>query len=748
MMNASIRLRRAFLAGVFVSSVGGLAGQIPAAKMESRAPGLNGRGPLGSASSAHRDGIFRIDVVVTDDAGKSVTGLESKDFTLLDNGQPARVFTFQSSSTSRANFEPLPELIFVFNEDNLPPEQSAGAEKVVAAYLRENRGLLAQPVLLYRVAHDGIHASVRPSTDGNALAEEAEKRREPRLLWRAGVKSPGRFPTGQAGPAAFRPVGVLGLIAIDQRRVPGRKMLVWFGDRSVVSAWRWCNFNEPVELSTRLREARIAVNVLLMDSGPDPIPDAGDLMSAAGKDRPQESVTLTLPTIATHTGGLVLASWDAKRGAISWDDVTRGIERCAAESRAFYSLTFDPPRTERPDEYHHLMVTMSSPGLSARAVSGYYNQPVYFDHPRPNLERLTVSQLEEAIRRDAGDTGFPRRMGNMELTQRLMNDKREQLLGLLRNDREREALMAVADLSEFLAPPFGDALTDPIPDPDAGMDILKRTFDYVAESTHKLPDFFATRTTIAYQEPQARDEDSCQVPSTEQPMRVSFTVRGTVMYRNGAEVVEAEKSSHKRLLNKRDHALDTHGTFGPVLAAVLSAAADRQSSLSWSHWEKSEWGKLAVFRFVVPFPIFEVTFCCVPEGDGATVYRTMTGYRGEFAVDPSSGAIMRVAVEADLDEDRDPHAPLIRSAVLIDYAPVEIGGRRYISPVRSVSLSRGRTRKIMYDWGIPFIVYGAFEMLVNDFAFSDYHKFGSESRILSGVEEQTETNAPPKEKHH
>jgi len=310
-MNASIRLRRAFLAGVFVSSVGGLAGQIPAAKMESRAPGLNGRGPLGSASSAHRDGIFRIDVVVTDDAGKSVTGLESKDFTLLDNGQPARVFTFQSSSTSRANFEPLPELIFVFNEDNLPPEQSAGAEKVVAAYLRENRGLLAQPVLLYRVAHDGIHASVRPSTDGNALAEEAEKRREPRLLWRAGVKSPGRFPTGQAGPAAFRPVGVLGLIAIDQRRVPGRKMLVWFGDRSVVSAWRWCNFNEPVELSTRLREARIAVNVLLMDSGPDPIPDAGDLMSAAGKDRPQESVTLTLPTIATHTGGLVLASWEA-----------------------------------------------------------------------------------------------------------------------------------------------------------------------------------------------------------------------------------------------------------------------------------------------------------------------------------------------------------------------------------------------------------------------------------------------------
>jgi len=39
-------------------------------------------------------------------------------------------------------------------------------------------------------------------------------------------------------------------------------------------------------------------------------------------------------------------------------------------------------------------------------------------------------------------------------------------------------------------------------------------------------------------------------------------------------------------------------------------------------------------------------------------------------------------------------------------------------------------------------------MLVNDFAFSDYHKFGSESRMLSGFEEQKETNAPPKEKHN
>jgi len=118
-------------------------------------------------------------------------------------------------------------------------------------------------------------------------------------------------------------------------------------------------------------------------------------------------------------------------------------------------------------------------------------------------------------------------------------------------------------------------------------------------------------------------------------------------------------------------------------------------------------------------------------------------------VDPSSGAIMRLAIEADLDEDRDPLAPIIRSGLVIDYAPVEIGGKQYISPVRSVSVSRGRTRKLMKDWGIFFIVHGPYETLVNDFTFSDYHKFGSEARILAGFEETepAQPDAPRREAH-
>jgi len=732
-LNAPTTRCRAFLAALFVFLPSlFIVPAVPA--QEDRAPAATTRAPIG-AGSAPRDGMFRIDVVVSDAAGNPVTGLQPGDFTLLDNGKSTRIFTMRSSTAREAASEPLPELIFVFNEDSMPPEQSARAEQAVENYLRQDGGHLAQPVLLYRVAHDGLFASAKPSIDGNFLALESKKRKQPRRLWPTGTTSPGKLLLDKSGRQTFRTAGVLGLISVDQRKIAGRKILVWFGDSSVV-AWRWCNFNEGVELSTRLREARIAVNVL-MTPGAEHISDAGDLIEAAALKSPNQPAMLTLSAIASHTGGLVLNSWD---------DLKAGIERCAAESRTFYSLTFDPPRTEHADEYHHLAVAISRAGRRARTYAGYYNQPVYWDHPRPNLEKVTVAQLEDIVRRQVGNSDFPRRLGNMELTERLMPAMRTQLLALLHDDREREAFTAVADISEFLPPPPGETLTDPFPGRQATADLLKRTVDYVADATHKLPDFFATRTAIAYQEPQVRDEDSCQIPSTEQPLRVAFTARATVLYRNGAEVVEAEKSKHKKLLNKREHALDTHGIFGPVLAAVLSAAADRQSSLSWSRWEESEQGKLAVFRFVIPFSIFNITHCCLPEGDGTTVYRATPGYRGEFAVDPSSSAIMRVAIEADLDEDRDPHDPLIRSAQMIEYGPVEIGGKRYISPLRSVSVLRGRTNKVIYDWGIPFIVNGPYELLVNDFTFSEYHKFGSESRILTGFEEIPDSNGSGSDK--
>lgn len=107
---------------------------------------------------------------------------------------------------------------------------------------------------------------------------------------------------------------------------------------------------------------------------------------------------------------------------------------------------------------------------------------------------------------------------------------------------------------------------------------------------------------------------------------------------------------------------------------------------------------------------------------------------GEFAVNADTGA-MRIVINADLDEERDPDVPLIQSQIMVEYGPEELGGKTYICPQRSVEISRGRSERELREWGMVFSLYAYFETMINDVTFGGYHKFGSEARILPGFEE-------------
>jgi hypothetical protein len=117
--------------------------------------------------------------------------------------------------------------------------------------------------------------------------------------------------------------------------------------------------------------------------------------------------------------------------------------------------------------------------------------------------------------------------------------------------------------------------------------------------------------------------------------------------------------------------LSTWGVFGPILGTVLVDAA--KSTLAWSHWEQAAVGPLAVFRYAVPKgkSNYEVKFVV-----GQYVFKELVGYHGEMVIDPASGAILRLTLEADMKPDE-----LIgRAAILVEYGPVEIGGKTYICP--------------------------------------------------------------------
>jgi hypothetical protein len=93
-------------------------------------------------------------------------------------------------------------------------------------------------------------------------------------------------------------------------------------------------------------------------------------------------------------------------------------------------------------------------------------------------------------------------------------------------------------------------------------------------------------------------------------------------------------------------------------------------------------------------------------------------YHGEIAFDPVSGTILRIAIVADM-----PFGDyVVRSDIAVEYGVVEIEGKSYICPVRSISLLV-EYASANHD-SLP-------QRLLNDVVYQQYHRFGSEMRILT-----------------
>ncbi len=743
MLNRLNPQRTAFIAGMIILGTCGAGGQTLPLRDHSVAQ--KPLAPLTATNPVVREGLFSIDVVVADSAGRLVSDLAPWDFTLLDNGQPSRIRTLYNA---RAAHEPVPELIFVLDAVNLSPQQLTQTESAISRFLRQNSGHLEFPCFLYRLTRDGLFSSLRPVTDGALLEEELEQKRSLWTVWRSGRNSEHASRGSWVGRSQRNPLSLsaLGSIAIGQRDIPGHKVVVWIGPGWPVLGSADSDFDEITELSTRLREARITLDSITMWPNPEaPAFDYRIYLQPPLSQKDMQPGKMALQVIATHTGGLVLDS----SGGLN-RDLDREIERCVEEVRSFYTLTFNPPHTYQMDEFHDLRVQVARPALTVRSPTGYYNEPVYFDNPRPGIEKVKVAQLEELVH---AQTDLPRKLEHLELTERLSTLRLNALLSIVHGERERQALTADADLSFALAPPADEIVDRPPPPMEEQRAILRRTFDYLQNVIPKLPDFYALRNTVRFEEPLGRERESWKMPHQDQTLHFATGEHATVLYRNGNEVVEKKQKLGKRpaVPGVRARNLETSGTFGPVLAYVWTAAVSNPDNLIWTRWERSKDGDLAVFSYRAASPNAgpDITYCCLPQGNGTTLYQNKADTYGEFAVNPDTGAIMRIVINADLDEERDPDVPLIRSQIMVEYGSEELGGKTYICPQRSLEVSRGRSERQLHEWDMAFSLYSYFETMINDVTFGGYHKFGSEVRILPGFEEtdETKTPAPPTKAH-
>lgn len=723
------------------------------------------------------EGLIHLDVAVTSSSGQPVLGLKAADFRVLDNGQPVKIVSFHPYGEGG---DPPVAITLVLDTLRVPNGMEGVERDLVRKFLRQNDGHLAQPISLLRLTDMGLWRVGQTSINGKALEEalvhnhvtdwNGESLVRADEAWdrsqASGIGTPGGLqrhtPYIGVRPPAESGLRALGAIAADARRRQGRKLLIWVGpgwgigsagnpeEIARTNEEKQAAFDKIVWFSTLLRLARMSVcnYAGASSAAAGPVPWAvgengvqaspastlpvGSLLGVESPQelngRDQESIAeLNRRVLAVESGGETV---DADGGDAAMPiPAAASFDRCIRDTRAVYTMTLDPARAEHTGEYHSLRVAIGDGRATARTNSGYYDEPYYTDAPNPQIRKVTVAELDAVVKAGEreSDGDLARQLAGMELTERASGARIGAWSEALHGKKAREAMIAVADSSAFLDPPADEVDASAPPDLGTQRKMLAQASDYLKQTMPRLPNFFARRTATNYTEIPLYYHGAGRVMAAE-PLHAVDTTHTTVLFRDGAEVVDAKVLARE----KRKGSLSTYGTFGPVLGAVKTALA---SGVAWRRWEKDahvEGGRRAVFEYAVPAALSraEIAGCCLPEGGGTTGFRDVGAYHGEIAIDPGSGAVLRVSMEQNLQG----FVPADQADLMVAYGPVMIDDRSYICPVRSVSRMRMRSVNMATAWeSESFLEWGPYATVLNDFRFDDYHLFRAKVRMLPGV---------------
>jgi hypothetical protein len=391
-----------------------------------------------------------------------------------------------------------------------------------------------------------------------------------------------------------------------------------------------------------------------------------------------------------------------------------------------------------------------------------------------------VAQLETAlatgISAHRADIEVAQQLGDMELSERLTGTTLGHWAAKLPlGPRTALALQLLSDQSAFLDLPANELPATAFPDAATQKRLLDAARGYVIQTVPHLPNFFATRTTNRFDDsPQALAKGAWPVRAGLHPVGTSSR---QITFRDGHEIQDAaqQAAATSGQPAQVELGLRTWGEFGPALSVVLSDAAKGQTS--FSHWEQTPAGLAAVFHYSVPKAVshYTVSYCCMRDKSMAerhvlggssrgitssamsdlpaitsTPFHETPAYHGSLAIDPATGAILRITLEAELSRDY----PLLRAATVVEYGPVVIGDRSYICPVRSLAFSVeeseinrraagndtmvGNTRTANGIWSSPASrPANTPVLLVNETDFTHYHRLGTTVRILADTSQPT-----------
>lgn len=327
-----------------------------------------------------------LDVVVTDPAGKSITGLTQDDFTILEDGVAQSITSFEippgrnlpRSAIATGNkpdtktggpanaASPQALTILVIDELNTEVLDQMYARAGVEKFLAKHGPHLEQPTSLLLLGQKRLELLQDYTQDAHALTS-ALYHRHPELPF--GLMA-SEF--GGSSERLAKSLWALSQIAAANSHYEGRKNVIWVGpgfpalnSRMLDPADRPRFVNAVTESANQLLKARVSVytvNPKGLETSPTSY-QSGDGDSLLSESGDQATGDLIFESIAPDTGGEVFRLRN---------DVDVAIAESANDGSAYYSLAYYPTNHNWNGKYRRIKIVLRGQSLQARTRKGYF----------------------------------------------------------------------------------------------------------------------------------------------------------------------------------------------------------------------------------------------------------------------------------------------------------------------------------------------------------------------------------------
>jgi VWFA-related protein len=374
-----------------------------------------------------------VDLVVTDRKGGPVTGLSRSDFRVFEDGEPQQIASFEAielppapqatpaarpriSTNTDEQFRSGRTFVVVFDDIHLTPFHAHRAKGAVAQFLQS--GVREGDLVTLVATGGGAWWSARMEAgreelmtllkrlDGRHIPDTSPERISDYEAMRIHVfhdtqveaRVSRRFETYGVNPAGRDRQSEIGAAAEGDPMVRGRASDVYFqavsrnritlemiervlnslkeakGRKSMILVSEGFIYDTNLDEFKRVREAsrRSNVAIYFLDTrGLGGLPLSSTAQFGPAIDTQDIGATF-MESLEASEGSESIASDSGGFSVKNTNDLGKGIERIAEESRAYYLLGYNPTNTRRDGRFRKIEVKTNRKGLQVRARKGYF----------------------------------------------------------------------------------------------------------------------------------------------------------------------------------------------------------------------------------------------------------------------------------------------------------------------------------------------------------------------------------------